>query len=566
MTNDMHAAATAAADTWLDAFFAHYYTRRPVNATFIGIHDYDADLPDCSPSGLATTAREMRDLRERLTSIPVDDLDDTRRIDLALADGFLDLQLWEDEAPQFHRGNPSYYTGEAVFSVIGLFQRDSEPLADRVAAAIARMRLIPEFLAQGRSNVEAAPAAWTERAIREAKAGEAYFGDGLRLLAANRGISDPAFRAAADIAHDAFKTHRDWLENELMHHPSGDYAAGREAFDRYLLRGHCLPPGRDAAWIEEYARLSLADARDRMIAHAETIDPAQTWQQLLARLPDNHPTQDTYYDTYSNTWREAKAAAEAHDLVSWPDFPIEYVPIPPSDREAAAGLYDLFYRCPPPFGRPDTHRYLVTPVEPEMPPAEQERRLRAANEATIKLNHVVHHGGLGHHVQNYNAFRAPSRIGQIAGVDCASRIALFCAGTLVEGWACYATELMEEVGYLTPLEILSERQTRLRMAARAVVDCALHTGSMTLEEAATFYEHETGMSPAASRAEAVKNSLFPGAAVMYLIGTDGIWDIRRTLEEEQGSEFSLKSFHDHLLSYGAIPVPLIGQLMTESGE
>jgi uncharacterized protein (DUF885 family) len=281
-------------------------------------------------------------------------------------------------------------------------------------------------------------------------------------------------------------------------------------------------------------------------------------------LPDDHQAQENYYRTFTDIWREAKAAALAHDLITWPDFPIEYVPIPPSDREAAAGLYYLFYRCPPPFGRPETHRYLVTPVEPEMPSDEQERRLRMANDATIKLNHVVHHGGLGHHVQNYNAFRAPSRIGQIAGVDCASRIALFCAGTLVEGWACYATELMEEVGYLTPLEILSERQTRLRMAARAVVDCALHTGSMTLEEAATFYEQETGMSPAASHAEAVKNSLFPGAAVMYLIGTDGIWDIRRTLEERQGGDFSLKGFHDRFLSYGAIPVSLIGQLMIES--
>ncbi|HET8521978.1 MAG TPA: DUF885 family protein, partial [Thermomicrobiales bacterium] len=396
-----------------------------------------------------------------------------------------------------------------------------------------------------------------------ARAGEAYFGDGLRMLAADRGITDSAFRTAADIAYHAFAAYRTWLEGELMQRPWDEYAAGREAFDRYLVRGHCLPPGRDAAWVEEYARQSLADARERMIAHAETIDPAQTWQQLLVRLPADHPTREAYYRTYSDIWQEAKQAAEAHDLVTWPDFPIEYVPIPPSDREAATGLYYLFYRCPPPFGRPETHRYLVTPVEPEMPLEEQEKRLRAANDATIKLNHVVHHGGLGHHVQNYNAFRASSRIGQIAGVDCASRIALFCAGTLVEGWACYATELMEEIGYLTPLEILSERQTRLRMAARAVVDCALHTGSMTLEDAATFYEEETGMPAAASRAEAVKNSLFPGAAAMYLVGTDGIWDIRRALEKEQGSKFSLKSFHDRLLSYGAIPVSLIGQLMTE---
>ncbi|MGH2558525.1 MAG: DUF885 family protein, partial [Thermomicrobiales bacterium] len=215
----------------------------------------------------------------------------------------------------------------------------------------------------------------------------------------------------------------------------------------------------------------------------------------------------------------------------------------------------------PPFGRPATHRYLVTPVEPEMPPAEQERRLRQWHHAAIKLNHVVHHGGLGHHVQNWHACRAASRIGQVAGVDCASRIALFCAGTLVEGWACYATALMNEVGYLTPLEQLSERQSRLRMAARAVVDCALHTGAMTLNQAAAYYERETAMSPAAAHAEAVKNSMFPGAAMMYLIGTDAIHDLRAAIQEREGSSFSLRAFHDRFLSYGAIPVALIGEAM-----
>ena len=47
------------------------------------------------------------------------------------------------------------------------------------------------------------------------------------------------------------------------------------------------------------------------------------------------------------------------------------------------------------------------------------------------------------------------------------------------------------------------------MAARAVADVAIHTGEMTLDEAAAFYEREAGMSPAAARGEAVKNSMFP---------------------------------------------------------
>ncbi len=33
---------------WLGRFFASYYRHRPVNATFIGEHDYDPLLPDFS--------------------------------------------------------------------------------------------------------------------------------------------------------------------------------------------------------------------------------------------------------------------------------------------------------------------------------------------------------------------------------------------------------------------------------------------------------------------------------------------------------------------------------------
>ena len=41
---------------WLDDFFALYYRTRPVNATFIGVHDYDHLLPDASEEGWARTA------------------------------------------------------------------------------------------------------------------------------------------------------------------------------------------------------------------------------------------------------------------------------------------------------------------------------------------------------------------------------------------------------------------------------------------------------------------------------------------------------------------------------
>ena len=242
------------------------------------------------------------------------------------------------------------------------------------------------------------------------------------------------------------------------------------------------------------------------------------------------------------------------------------MPRPAWARKAAPYLYFLFYRSPAAFGRPSVHDYLVTPIDAEMPTQRQEELLQATNDSVIKLNHVIHHGSIGHHVQNWHAFRSASRIGQIAAVDCASRIAMFCGGTMAEGWACYATDLMREAGSLTPLEELAERRGRMRMCSRAVVDVRLHQGRYTLEEAAQHYEREGGMAPAAARAAAVKNSMFPGAAVMYLLGRDEIHQLRHDMKRRRGGRFSLRRFHDEFLSYGSIPVSVIARDMRSKDD
>jgi len=67
------------------------------------------------------------------------------------------------------------------------------------------------------------------------------------------------------------------------------------------------------------------------------------------------------------------------------------------------------------------------------------------------------------------------------------------------------------------------------------------------------------MSPAAALAEAVKNSLFPGSACMYLAGWDGIWQLRR-----QSRGVPLRVFHERLLALGSVPVALAGQILRQS--
>ena len=450
---------------WLDGFFRAYYARRPVNATFIGIHDHDHVLPDFSEQGAGDTLAEMEEL----------------------------------------------------------------------------------------------PAEWTARAIRECEGARLFLTEGIDILSAENQITTPGFRRAAERAATVFADFETHLETELLTRTADELACGEEAFRLYLTDGHFVETEPEE--IVRYAEERAAEAQAELESAARALGAVDS-TEALAGLRSAHPTTDAYYDRYGQVWDEMRDVVEEGELLTWPDpeLPIRYVARP---AWAPPYLYFLSYRAPAAFGRPSMHDYLVRAIDTSLPAERQEELLRGTNDSVIKLNHVIHHGHVGHHVQNSYAYRSASRIGQVAAVDCASRIAMFCGGTMAEGWASYSTALMREAGALTPLEALSELKGQLRMYARAVVDVRLHLGHYTLEEAAEHYEREADMTPGSARGEAVRNSMFPGTAVMYMLGREEIRRLRREMEERQGDRFSLRRFHDALLSYGSIPVSLIGASMRD---
>ena len=76
------------------------------------------------------------------------------------------------------------------------------------------------------------------------------------------------------------------------------------------------------------------------------------WRAALALLNERHPTAEGYLDRYRRTWAAMQRAAIEHDLVTWPDFPIRYQPIPAWARGCTPYLYFLPYRAPGPFDLP----------------------------------------------------------------------------------------------------------------------------------------------------------------------------------------------------------------------
>lgn len=545
----------------LDAFFSWYYRTHPVSATFIGVHDHDGRLPDYSEQGVGDALAGIDALQARFRTLPREPLTDAEALDRRLIEGMLSIYRWELTSNHFHRANPCLYTGEAVFGVIGLFLRPFAPMQTRDAAAVERMWGIPMLLARGRETIGRAPRAWIERAIRDCIGARAFFERGIEILIRDEGIQNSHVRPAAAVAAAAFRDFQTHLESGTPAHPTGGYACGGEALDLLLRRGHFLD--WDAATMGALAQERMSAAEGELQARAAEAG-VPSWRQALAELTDRHPLVERYYARYADVRQASRRAAEAHGLLTWPEYPLRYVPQPAWAREAAPSLYFLFYRAPAAFDEVPIVDYLVTPIEADMPPAEQDRRLRATNDSVIKLNHVLHHGGIGHHVQNWYAYRARSRIGRVAAVDCANRIAMFCGGTMAEGWACYATDLMEEIGFLEPLERVAQAHSRLRIAARAVADVRLHTGKWTLEDTVACYRDRVGMSPEAAHAEAVKNSMHPGTALMYLMGTHLIHQLRRELAAHRPG-VDLRRFHDRFLSFGSVPVALISAAIRAEG-
>jgi hypothetical protein len=315
----------------------------------------------------------------------------------------------------------------------------------------------------------------------------------------------------------------------------------------------------------EYAEGVISDC-DRRLAEGARSFGASSPEEVLAGLADIHPGLEEYGESYRKLWEQSRELNRREALVSWPEFPIEYRPIPHWARSVQPYVYFLFYRCPPRYAPPSVYHYHITPIERSMPAEKQEQLLRSNNTFVIKTNHVLHHGGIGHHVQNQHAMSSKSLTGRVSLTDGASRLLMLCSGSLCEGWACYITHLTGVRGFLSPKEQYAEIASRRRMAARAVVDVRLHCGRYSLEDAARYYMERAKMPEAAARSEAVKNSLFPGAAIMYLYGTEGIAELREEMQRRDGDRFDLRAFHDELLSYGGIPVARIAAEIKRSRE
>jgi uncharacterized protein (DUF885 family) len=160
---------------------------------------------------------------------------------------------------------------------------------------------------------------------------------------------------------------------------------------------------------------------------------------------------------------------------------------------------------------------------------------------------VVHEGYPGHHVQLLTAQRLGSEVRRHLWTP-----------VMVEGWALYGEQLMADEGFARgPEERLFQLVNLLWRAVRIVLDTGLHTRGMTPVEAVDYMVAHLPIERTSAEAEVRRYCAHPTYQLCYAVGRRDLLALRDAYRARAGADFTLRAFHDELLSYGGLPVSLV---------
>ena len=176
----------------IDAVLKH----EPLEATWSGVHDYDAEYPDVSADGFAAARARAATHLATLQRWDPDTLSPDDRIDWHMLVSRLEVELRQADELELFKHSPSLYPSVAIEGVYGLLARDFAPLAERLPSLRSRLSKIPAIFASGRANLTRSPAIWREIAIEETQGAVDFLHETVAPIAREHEQLAPALEAA----------------------------------------------------------------------------------------------------------------------------------------------------------------------------------------------------------------------------------------------------------------------------------------------------------------------------------------------------------------------------------
>ena len=538
------ALARLAADYW-EAFLE----RHPTYATAIGDRRFDDRLEDDSPTARDAWRSRLDGFESALAETP-DDVDPTTRAALAEAlqvdRAHLDADLAAFnvdpmDGPQVDLLNiPSYQPIRSAAEADALLTR-WRAMPGRLDQAAADLR---RGAAEGRIGVSmlcrkvleqiddllARPGAEWPLAEPAEQAPEIRD----ELLDIIRGEIRPAFeRYRAVVADEIAPRARPDERPGLSHIPGG-----AEAY-RLLMRAHTsldvAPEDVHAIGLEETRRID-AEFEELGAKLLGTNGLAATLKALREDPALHFTTRDEVADVARASLQRADAAT-GEWFGRLPKAPCDVVVMPAHEEKHSTIAY---YREPAADGsRPG--QYYINTYAPETRPRYEAETL------------AFHESVPGHHLQIAIAQ-------ELTGLPDFRRFNGTTA--FIEGWGLYTERLSAEMGLLSGeidrFGVLSFDAWR---ACRLVVDAGIHALGWTRQQAIDFMSQHTALGENNIANEVDRYIAYAGQALAYKLGQLEILRLRSEAHGRQGDRFDIRRFHDAVLGEGALPLPVLRQVV-----
>ena len=556
--SDQFAAVSTA---FVDGLAAHF----PVRGTLLGDHRYDTELDDVSAAGRARQLAWASRVLSELRAIDSAALSAADRIDAALLAHELEYMQWQLEHLREWAWNPMRYTALAGDAIYAIMARDFAPLPQRLAAVRDRMEALPAFFAAARSALEPdrVPRVHAETAIAQQR-GIATLIDAVVLPHVETLDGEPraALEAAIATARASANEHAVWLEETLLPAATGDFRLGIETYNRKL--GYALNAKITAATVRRLAEQEYQRVRDEMYTVARAVY-AQRYPQT--RFPDQ-PT-DAYRQAIIRAALEmayadapprdgvvalARASLDAtsdfvreHNIVRIPEDPVEIILMPAFRRGIALAYCD----APGPLDQGLATYYAVSPIPPAWTDQQTASFLREYNVRSVH-NLTIHEAMPGHYLQLAHANEHPSVLR-----------AILSSAPFIEGWAVYGESVMVAAGYYDgdPLMRLIQLKWYLRAVINAILDQAVHIDDMTRDEAMQLMIEGGFQEEREAAGKWIRAQLTSAQLSTYFVGYQQHAALRRDIEALDGESFTLRAYHDEVLSFGSPPVRYVRERM-----
>ena len=552
--------ADAAFKALTQRFIASAMRLSPVEATALGIHDFDGQLPDITAQGRTARVAEWRAILAELARINPAALSRDNQVDYAILTNELRYRIFANDELQEWAWNPLGYNDIAGMGLYSLAVRDFAPWDVRLKAATARMEVIPAMLAESRRQLVPArvPPVYAQTVARQ-NAGIVEIAETMLLPHADAlsGTDRARFDAALAALKAGVAEHQKWLDDVLVPQAKGDFRLGAALYDRKMKFALMSDLTRPA--LKARALKAKADIRSEMYALARQVlpgqlpakpTPAQQQAGIEAALKLSYakkPPRRQLEQRARETTEQATAFVREKGFIRMPDGPVRIITMPKFQQGVAVAYNDP----PGPFEKGQQNFYAVSPIPEEWTDEQADSFLTEYNDYMIH-DLSIHEAMPGHYLQLDHSNRTDNPLR-----------AMLWSGPFVEGWAVYAEGVMMDAGYLNhdPLFKLTVLKMRLRSVTNTLLDIGIHTEGLTREQAMDLMQNGAFQAEREAAGKWVRANLSSVQLLSYYTGYEEHRMLRAEAERRWGKGFTLRRYHDTVLSFGSPPVKYARALM-----